>query len=120
VKLNIQWVLELIVGRWRPSIATAVAKLGLGILCPSVVLVYALRCLFARQAHIITRGGLSQVFGLPAVAVSVAYACVAMIIYVHVCWEDHPYLGGVRDIARQCLLLAIIIALAATFGLALL
>jgi hypothetical protein len=117
VKRNFGSFLELLIGRWRPSVATAVARLGLGVLCPGIVLAYALRSLFVRQIYIPSRTGLREIVGLPAVAVGVIYACVAMIIYVYVCWDDHPHLSGLRDSATRFLLLAIFIALAAAFGL---
>ncbi len=113
-------LLELAIGRWRPDVSTAVAKFGLGVLCPSPILLYGLSCVFSRQASIPTRGGLAPVIGLPAVAVGVVYVCVALMLYVHVCWEDHPLLAGCHDAARKLLALVIAIALAVTVALALL
>ena len=112
-------LLELLVGRCEPPIVIALAKLAAGIVIPVVVLGYGISCGLSRHATIPTRGGLSEITGLPAVAVGIAYAAVGVIIYVHICWEDHPYLAGLRDVARQLLLLVILVALAATFGLAL-
>jgi len=112
-------LLELLVGRWQPSLAVAVGRLIAGIVCPVLILAYALRSIAIRRALIIGKGHLDHVEGLPAIAVGLAYACVALLIYVHVCWEDHPHLAGLRDIARFVLLLAIAILLAATFTLAL-
>ena len=74
---------------------------------------------FSRYAKIVARGGLAEITGLHAVAVGIAYATTGVFIYVHISWDDHPYLTGFRDIARQLLLVMIIISLAATFGLAL-
>ncbi len=111
--------LELLVGRWEPPIVTALAKIGLGIVLPAVVLFYGISCGLSRHATVITRGGLSEIIGLPAVAVGIVYATIGMILYVHICWEGHPYFAGLRDAARQLLLLVMIVALAATFGLAL-
>jgi hypothetical protein len=112
-------LLELLVGRWQPYLAVAFGRFALGIVFPGLILLYALSCIAAREAPIISRGGLSRVFGLPAMAVGVAYACAALVLYVHICWEDHPHLAGFRDFARSILLLAIAISLAATFALVL-
>lgn len=112
-------VLELLVGRWQPSPGVAVGRLGLGILTPVLILLYALKCMAGREALVIARGGLTHIQGLPAVAVCVAYARAALLLYVHVCWEDHPHLTGLRDFARFVLLLAIAVCLAATFTLVL-
>ena len=111
--------LELLVGRWQPSIATAVARFALGIMLPAVILFYGISCGLSRHATVITRGGLAEIIGLPAVAVGIAYAAIGMILYVHICWDAHPYFAGLRDVARQFLLLVMIVALAATLGLAL-
>lgn len=111
--------LELLVGRWQPSPAVAIARLGLGVVCPGLILAYAVSCIIDRQALILARGGLTHVQGLPAVAVGTAYACLAAFLYVHVCWDDHPHLAGFRDFARQLLLLAIFILMAGTLALAL-
>jgi hypothetical protein len=113
-------LLELLVGRWQPSPAVAVGRLIVGIVVPGLILAYALRCIVIRQALIIGKGHLDHAVGLPSVAVALAYACAALLLYVHVCWEDHPHLAGLRDFARQVLLLAIILCLVATFALALL
>ena len=112
-------LLEMLVGKWEPAIATALGKFGLGIVIPTAILVYAISCALSRESKVITRGGLAEITGLPAVAIAVAYATIGVIIYVHVCWDDHPYFAGLRHLALQFLLLIIIIALAATFGLAL-
>jgi hypothetical protein len=120
VKRQFEWLLDLEIGRWRPSVATAVARLGLGVLAPIPILAYAVTCMATGRALVISRGGLAMIYGYPAMAVGVAYACVAFLIYVHVCWEDHSYFAGLRDFARQLLLMAILIAMAATFGLVLL
>ena len=111
--------MQLLVGRWEPPIVVAFAKLGLGIVIPGVVLLYGISCVLSRDAKVIARGGFSEINGLPAVAVGIAYATIGMIIYVHICWDNHPYFAGFRDAARQLLLVVIIIALGATFGLAL-
>ena len=111
--------MELLVGRWEPPIVVAFAKLGLGIVIPTLVLLYGVSCVVNQHALIIARGGFSRISGLPALSAGIAYVAVAMIIYVHICWDDHPYLGGFRDVVRQLLLVVIVIALAATFGLAL-
>lgn len=112
-----EWLLELLVGRWQPSLGVAIARLGLGIVCPALILAYAVSCIVARQALIIARGGLTHVHGLPAVAIGLAYACVAALLYVHVCWEDHPRFAGLRDFARQALLIAIFLLLGSTIAL---
>ncbi len=119
MKMKLVKFMELLVGRWEPPIAIAFAKLGLGIFIPIVILIYSLSCVLTRHAPVIARGGISEVSGLPAIAVGIAYATIGLIIYVHICWEDHPHLSGLRDAARQLLLVVIAIALAATFGLAL-
>ena len=111
--------LELLVGRWEPPLITVLARFVLGIVLPAMVLFYGISCGLSRHATVITRGGLAEIAGLPAVAVGVAYAAIGMILYVHVCWDGHPYFAGLRDAARQLLLLVMIVALAATFGLAL-
>jgi len=111
--------LELLVGRWQPSLAVAFAKLVFGIVCPVLIVAYAVSSIVARDAVIYARGGLTHVQGLPAVAVGIAYACVAGLLYVQVCWEDHPQLSGLRDFARKVLLLVIALLLAGTFALAL-
>jgi hypothetical protein len=112
-------LLELLVGRWQPSLAVAVGRLALGILIPVMILLYALKCIVGREALVIARGGLTHIQGLPAVAVGVAYACAALVLYVHICWEDHPHLAALRDTSRFILLLAIAVCLAATFTLVL-
>lgn len=111
--------LELLVGRWEPPIVTALARFVLGIVLPAVVFYYGISCGLSRHAMVITRGGLSEIIGLPAVAVGIAYAAIGIIIYVHICWDGHPYFSGLRDAARQLLLMVMIAALAATFGLTL-
>ena len=111
--------LELLVGRWEPPLATALAKLGLGVVLPAVFFIYGISCGLSRHATVVTRGGLAEIAGLPAVAVGIAYAAIGLILYVHICWDGHPYFSGLRDAARQLLLLVIVVALAATFGLAL-
>jgi hypothetical protein len=94
--------------------------LGLGVLVPSLILAYAVRCMVIGRALVISRGGLATVHGYPAVAIGVAYACVALFIYVHFCWEDHAYFAGLRDVARQFLLVVMFFSMAATIGLSLL
>ena len=111
--------LELVVGRWEPPIAVAIARLVLGVAVPVGILVYGVSCILARQAPIPTRGGIAEAFGLPAVAVGIAYAALGLLVYVHVCWEEHLYLAGFRDVARQVLLVVVALSMAATFGLAL-
>jgi hypothetical protein len=120
MRLPLNSCLELVIGRWRPSLAVAAARLGLGVVLPGLILAYAVRCMVLGRALIISRGGLATVHGYPAVAIGVAYACAALFIYVHVCWEDHAYFAGLRDVARQLLLVIMFISIAATVGLALL
>lgn len=111
---------EAIVGRWQPSIGVAIARLILGIAIPALIFMYGLSCVFSHQAYILDRTGRpTEVSGLPALAVGIAYAAAGLLLYVHVCWEEHAYLAGVRDFARSILLLVIGTALAATLGLAL-
>ena len=119
MRLRLTKWLEWLVGRWEPPLFTAFAKFGLGIVIPAIVLVYGISCGLGRHATVIARGGLTEITGLPAVAVGIAYATIGLFIYVHVCWDDHPYFAGLRDVARQMLLGVIIVALVATFGLAL-
>jgi hypothetical protein len=102
--------LELLVGPWEPPIAVAFAKFALGIVVPIVILRHGLSGILTRQA---------VVSGFPAVAIGIAYVALGLIIYVHICWDDHPYLAPFRDLARQLFLIVIIISLVATFGLAL-
>jgi len=111
--------LDLLVGQWQPSIATAMARFCLGIVLPSIIVIYGISCGLSRHATVITRGGLAEIIGLPAVAVGIAYATIGLMIYVHICWDGHPHFAGLRDAARQMLVLVIVVALAATFGLAL-
>jgi hypothetical protein len=110
---------ELLIGRWEPPIAVAFAKFGLGIVVPVAVLIYGLSGILTRQSRVLARGGLSEVSGLPAIAVGIAYVALGLTIYIHICWEDHPYLAPFRDLGRQLLLVVLAVALVATFGLAL-
>lgn len=73
----------------------------------------------SQYAIVPDRGRLARVNGLPAIAVGIAYATIGVILYVRICWDDHPYFAGLRDVASQILLLVVILALAASFGLAL-
>lgn len=113
-------LLEALVGRWHGSIAVPLAKIGLGIVIPGLIVAVAVACMLRRHAYIIDRTGhLADVTGLPAIAVAIAYAAVGLFIYVHVCWEEHTQLAGIRDFARQILLGVIGVSLATTLALAL-
>jgi hypothetical protein len=120
VYLAIAKILEALVGRWRPSVAVLIARLILGIAIPALIVAYGVRSVFSGHVYILDRTGRpTDVSGLPAVAVGIAYAAAGLIVYVHVCWEEHAYLAGAREFARTILLGVIGAALAATFGLAL-
>lgn len=113
-------ILEALVGRWQGPLAVAFARIGLGIVIPGAIVAYGIACVAGRRAHIIDRAGrLAEVSGLPAVAVGIAYAAVGLLVYVHVCWEEHAYLAGARDLVRSILLGVVAVCLAATLGLAL-
>jgi hypothetical protein len=110
-------LVEIITGRRDP--AAAASRAVLGVLVPLVVITYALSCIVMREATIIGKGALETVIGLPAVAVGVAYATAGVILYVYVCWDDHPQFAGIRDAVLQLLLIVVALAMAVTFALAL-
>ena len=112
-------LLELLVGQWQPSAAVAAARVALGIIVPTFIVAYAIRCVLTGNATIIAKEGVREVTGLSAVAIGLAYAAAGLFLYVHVCWEYNPRLAGLRDFARQLLLVVIAASLAATFALAL-
>ncbi|MBN1853844.1 MAG: hypothetical protein JW829_14015 [Pirellulales bacterium] len=112
-------LLEWIVGRCEPPLIVPLAKLVAGVVIPGIILSYGLIGIFSGNAPIIARRGLTNVTGLPAISVGIAYVAVGLFLYVHFCWENHATFAGLRDVARKILLLVIAIALAATFGLAL-
>ncbi len=113
-------ILKALVGRWQGSVVP-IAKLGLGIVIPALIFAYGTSCIIGRHAYILDRAGRpAAVSGLPASAIGLAYAAAGLLLYVHICWEEHPYLAGVRDFARAFLLTVIAVCLAATLGLALL
>jgi len=118
VNARLEKLLEWLVGRCDPL--AAITRVVVGLAVPAVFLVYGVSSMLARRAMVIARHGFAEIVGLPAVAAGFAYAAAALLLYVHVCWDDHPHLGGLRDATRQLLAVVVIVAFAVTFALALL
>jgi hypothetical protein len=92
----LKW-LDAVLGVTDSSLEERLTKAFWGVLVPLLPLCFGVFSVISRHSKFIGRGGLVDLTGTSALMAGVGYICIALLIHVHIVWEEHPWFDGIAD-----------------------